>query len=107
MLDVEIPDSEEIRFKKHLKEIDTNIELLKAAMLGYHTAIFNMVWAFPEFSAKKIIEDGFGQKAGIIFKLSSDVQGVLAGADPTYQPLIPTAPVTFNEDGSATVTEAT
>lgn len=69
-----------------------------------HRRIFNMVWHNKDFTPKQII-DAFGKDAADLFIFSGDIQNVLAGVNPSYEPCVPTKPYTINQDGTVTVEE--
>jgi hypothetical protein len=70
-----------------------------------HKAAFDYVWNNKKFTPKEMV-DAMGINAVLIFTISSKIQEVLYTVNPTgYVPLSPTKPVTFNQDGSASVEE--
>jgi hypothetical protein len=90
---------------KKIKQLNTQIYIKMRAL---HTQAFNQVWRDKDLTPKQIIE-GFGTDAAALFQNSSQIQTILATVDPDYVPLaIPEGyTVTFNDNGSATVTEPT
>jgi hypothetical protein len=69
----------------------TNFNMYNNLIVG-HTDAFNMVWSNPHYTPKEII-GAFGADAIPLFQLSSGIQQLLATADPTYIPLVPTKTV--------------
>lgn len=66
-----------------------------------HTDLFNHLWKNDDVSIEEFLVK-YGKDATKLFQVSSKIQEVLIAVNPDYVPLVPTLPVTFHEDGTAT-----
>ena len=81
----------------------SNLVLYKKILQAVNDG-FSIIWGNKNFTAQEIF-DAFGTEAKDLFILSSDLQTLLAKANPSFEPMIPPHPYTINQDGTVTVNE--